>query len=493
MKNPANSSTASAESTADSTVGSAASTSGSAPVSAAPPQNTSPPTDAPETTEPPEPAGSEVPNQLKQIKTKVTERVKKSEGKPDTIIWDVRVGLALFNVYRTPIGERELFTLSYWLDGKRYRQVFPTLALAIDAAKAKGKQLSKGDIVAVDLSPADRVSAAKVLAKLKPLGLSLELVVSDYVENWMRLGKGRVPISRAVDFYKQRHPIDQKPKMVKEVVDELLALKRSDHLSDRYVQQLEYALKRFTRRFHNCLEAVKGTEVDAWLRELDLGPRSRNNLRSSIQALYNFAIARKYLPKDHDAMDAVPLAKDKGGEIEIFTPGEMAELLAVASPKHLPFLAISAFAGVRHAELERLDWANVNRKAKIIEIKAGTAKTASRRVIPILPNLAAWLKPYWQEAGPICHYAYMADEFGDLARRATSERKKKKADAPDFKWKHNALRHSFISYRVAKIQDVAKVSLEAGNSPQMIFKHYRELVRPADAKAWFAIVPAGKN
>ena len=58
------------------------------------------------------------------------------------------------------------------------------------------------------------------------------------------------------------------------------------------------------------------------------------------------------------------------------------------------------------------------------------------------------------------------------------------------KWKHNALRHSFISYRVAETQNVAQVALEAGNRPQMIFKHYRELVRPAEAKAWFGIVPA---
>jgi hypothetical protein len=61
-----------------------------------------------------------------------------------------------------------------------------------------------------------------------------------------------------------------------------------------------------------------------------------------------------------------------------------------------------------------------------------------------------------------------------------------------FAWKHNALRHSFISYRVADIQNVAQVALEAGNSPQMIFKHYRELVRSADAKAWFSIAP-GKD
>lgn len=56
-------------------------------------------------------------------------------------------------------------------------------------------------------------------------------------------------------------------------------------------------------------------------------------------------------------------------------------------------------------------------------------------------------------------------------------------------WKHNALRHSFISYRVADIENVAQVALEAGNSPQMIFKHYRELVRPVDAKMWFSIAP----
>jgi hypothetical protein len=41
---------------------------------------------------------------------------------------------------------------------------------------------------------------------------------------------------------------------------------------------------------------------------------------------------------------------------------------------------------------------------------------------------------------------------------------------------------------------VAQVALEAGNSPQMIFQHYRELVRPEAAKAWFAIKPkSGKR
>jgi hypothetical protein len=62
-----------------------------------------------------------------------------------------------------------------------------------------------------------------------------------------------------------------------------------------------------------------------------------------------------------------------------------------------------------------------------------------------------------------------------------------------FEWKRDALRHSYISYRVAETQNVAQVALEAGNSPQVIFRNYRELVRPADAKQWFAMTPAAQG
>jgi hypothetical protein len=41
---------------------------------------------------------------------------------------------------------------------------------------------------------------------------------------------------------------------------------------------------------------------------------------------------------------------------------------------------------------------------------------------------------------------------------------------------------------MAKMKKNAEVvAMEAGNSPQMILKHYRELVRPKGAKEWFAI------
>ena len=70
------------------------------------------------------------------------------------------------------------------------------------------------------------------------------------------------------------------------------------------------------------------------------------------------------------------------------------------------------------------------------------------------------------------------------------ELQREAAKAAGVEWKHNALRHSFISYRVADIKNVDQVALEAGNSPAIIFQHYRELVAEVTAKEWFGVTPA---
>jgi integrase len=363
----------------------------------------------------------------------------------------------------------------------------------------------------------------------------IEVAAGEYVEAFAKL-KGRATLAAAVDFYVRRHAVAIEPKRVVDVITECLASKRQDKLSERYLKQLEYDLKRFALRFQNHIGAVAGPDIDAWLRELEVSGRTRNNIRMSVQTLMSFAKAKRYLPKDHDEMESVPLAKELEGEIEIFTPGEMAELMAAASDATVPFFALGAFAGVRHAEIKRLDWRDIQMDHDLIEIRAGKAKTASRRVIPILPNLKAWLKDHRKTSGPVCSYANMGDEILDAVRRVNTARRAAWAKAhrvgkqslleaeekarewmaeareeagpyealvppgaetaavegwEPLAWKHNGLRHSFISYRVAEVQNVAQVALEAGNSPQIIFKNYRELVRPAAAKEWFSISPKG--
>ena len=95
------------------------------------------------------------------------------------------------------------------------------------------------------------------------------------------------------------------------------------------------------------------------------------------------------------------LAKENSGAIAIFTPAEMAKLLTHADENLIPFLAIGAFAGLRHAELKRLDWSEVDLAGGHIEVKAEKAKTASRRLVPLSENLKQWLTPYHQGEGKV--------------------------------------------------------------------------------------------
>jgi hypothetical protein len=112
----------------------------------------------------------------------------------------------------------------------------------------------------------------------------------------------------------------------------------------------------------------------------------------------------------------------------------------------------------------------------MIEVRAGQAKTASRRIIPISDNLLGWLKPLVRK-GKIVRTKELQTHVPALAR------------ALKIKWPNNVLRHSFISYRIADVKSADQVALEAGNSPSIIFKHYRELTTEEQAEKWFGILP----
>jgi hypothetical protein len=103
--------------------------------------------------------------------------------------------------------------------------------------------------------------------------------------------------------------------------------------------------------------------------------------------------------------------------------------------------------------------------------------------VPITENLALWLAIAPRDGSHV--WPHTKDRFFKTVIRAARNAR--------IKWKQNALRHSWISYRLAEIQDVNRIALEAGNSPQMIFRHYRELATPAQARTWFSIKPAASE
>lgn len=66
-----------------------------------------------------------------------------------------------------------------------------------------------------------------------------------------------------------------------------------------------------------------------------------------------------------------------GGSVAIFTPDEIAKLLAAATPDILPSVALGAFAGLRTAEVERLEWRDIDLAGGFIHTLPSRPRTST--------------------------------------------------------------------------------------------------------------------
>jgi integrase len=312
---------------------------------------------------------------------------------------------------------------------------------------------------ALSISDALRVEAIECCELLQPYGKTLR---------------------DAAKFYAAHLKAVTGSRKVREVVADLLAARRADGMSPRYLGDLRVRLGRFVDSFGDeMIAALSASRIDEWLRARRVSAVTRNTFRRRLAVLFNFAKRRGYVA-DNPIAD-VERARERETEIGILSVGQVARLLECASPEMVPFWAIGAFAGVRRSEIERLTWTEIDFDADVIEVKASKAKTASRRLVTIQPNLREWLAPYRKHTGPVCpiNLQRMINEDRDTAGLRSE-------------WPQNALRHSFGSYHLARFNDAAKLALEMGNSPATIFRHYRQLVKPKEAERYWNIRPVAR-
>lgn len=365
--------------------------------------------------------------------------------------------------------EFEQFAKGTWT---RHRRFFRTKEEAAAFVAAQEIKLGNEGRRALALPDEVRVQAAAAHAKLKPLGHTIE---------------------QAVDFFLNHLEATERSITVTALIPEYAAAKRRLGLSEIYCKDLGYRLGNFERTFGSRLIVeISSAMIEDWLAALGLSAQSVNNYRAVLRAFFQHAVKRDYLTQNPVARIEKVKVKDKPPEI--FTPKDLAAVLNAATEDTLPIIAIGAFAGLRMAEILRLEWSEIDIARGYIEVKAAKAKTARRRLVTIQPNLSAWLRPYAARTGFVwsprrgLKPGKEAKPGGESSWRMCIAPVIKAAGLS--KWPQNGLRHSYGSYHLAKFQDAAKLALEMGHTTtKEIFAHYRELVRPEDAASYWGIAP----
>ena len=341
-------------------------------------------------------------------------------------------------------------------DGKRQRKFFESREAAEQYVKARTADTRAFGIHITTIPASERATIAYQLARLKTLGWTLASAV-DYIE---KHGKAAPSLPLA------------------KVADEFLATKENGGLRPRYLKTLRASIKRFLLgRGQTLIADISPAEIQEYISSNGWQPATKRSYLVDVRTLFAFAVKRKYVT-ENTAL-AVDLPRVEELPPGIISPEQASAILETCinvAPDVLPVIVLQLFGGLRRSEAEELSWDAIGEE--FVEVKAHQAKTRRRRLNAITPQLRAWLDIAREIGGKLPALNY-ADKFKLILEKAKLRQE----------WDQNALRHSFASYHFAKFKNENETAALMGNSPQMVFQHYRELVRPEIAARYFAIMP----
>jgi integrase len=399
-------------------------------------------------------------------------------------------------VRRKAGAEYTSFLVYYNLLGRPHMQSFSQLVLAEEAAKSAIKKIAEGDQAALMLTKADRDVYLRALRARDSIAggipIPIDVLVAEAVET-RRILNGIATPPEAARFFVKSHAKELPRIQVADAVKKCLDQARADGKSQARVHQLDHYLNGFAGDMNIEVSELTPGIVSRYLTAMTVAARTRKNARDVLGYFGRWLVLHGYLARGTDLVEGVQKYSMKSGDIEIFTPAELSKLIEHSDARLLPYIVIGAFAGLRGAEIQRLDWSEVDMQDGFIEVKAEKAKTDTRRLVPIQPNLKAWLEDCAKKSGPVCPFKNVVNQLMKLVAKINKSLPKNIPDNDRMRWKKNALRHSYISYRVAECADVARVADESGNSPAVIKTNYLKRVKPDQAKAWFNVLPGGRR
>lgn len=298
------------------------------------------------------------------------------------------------------------------------------------------------------------------------------------------LAPHNITILESAKYYEKHVLAYKTAPIVKEVVARYIDDARNRNLRPTTVKDLHSRLTTFAADFGDSrLSDITLDELKEWINDDEWGMRTRINYLTKLSQLYGFALRRPIKWVDANLTELIDRPAVEETKPEIFSVDQAKALLANADKfGFLPYISLGLFAGLRSAEMLRLDSKDISLENRSIKIGADVAKKRAQRNVDILDALFAWLKPLadtLKAGGPIVNQSKFRKNKELLLESAGIE-----------KWPENGLRHSFASYHLAQFNNSDSTAYQMGHrSTELVHRYYKALVSKNEAEKYWNLRP----
>ena len=278
--------------------------------------------------------------------------------------------------------------------------------------------------------------------------------------------------------------------------------------SEQHVQKCTMVYERFAAPFgeNKAMRSVTAQDAENWAKGLNVSENTRTRYVRRMIGLWTWAAKpqRRWVSENPwETVEVEPLSHARPGILSIEQISTLLRTAALEPGMPLvPFLTIAIFGGPRIAEARRLEWSSICLEPgeEGIRLDPEKTKTGSRRWVPLPPAAIAWLKLFpGRKEGMVAPRSWNFRRERLLARAGFTVKgvvsgKSLRRVAPDageakWGWPRNALRHSYCSYAVAHLRDLAEVAFRAGNSERVLRRDYVAAVTSKEGTRYFALTP----
>lgn len=391
---------------------------------------------------------------------------------------------------------------------KRWSRRFTSEKEAQEFFNEKNIYDQKLGVEANRISPVDKRDLVEAKILLKPLKVSISNAVLTYAKLTKDLAEHGVSLTQAIEEYKSLVKLKERSVKLNFAIDRYYYSLLKKELTSDYIYTVERILTRFMESIgkDKIVSLISAKEIYQWLINLkkreyaesdtltvggrpmkvfqdgqnDIGIHGRNEYRRTLYSFFKYCKMQDWL--DINPVEKVESWRIRGKTPEIFTPEEVQKILNSTPPQSeiRAYAAITAFTGIRNAEMKRLTWDKIKLDDREIILDSEITKTASRRVVKIPENLAKWLEPYAWELGT---------KKKILTKSQNLQIKKLHNALGKGNWVKNGFRHSAATYYLALTKNAYLTAEQMGHAVDVLKQHYNGLAREKDAIRYFNIMP----